>query len=90
MVKLSKSIGKNVGRKLRRTYSDAASANLTGPYTDPSPPVSPNFREAPMLIPSPDGQAWYLYGKALPSPSNYLPPVDISLEDGRAFFQVDV
>lgn len=29
-----------------------------GPYTYPSLSPSPNFREAPMLIPSPDGP-WY-------------------------------
>ncbi len=34
-----------------------------------------------------DGQAWYLYEKALEAPNNYLPLVDISLEDDRAFFR---
>ncbi len=48
------------------------------------PLVAPDAPYFPTPI---DGQAWYLYGKALQSPSNYLPPVDISLEDGRAFFQ---
>ncbi len=48
------------------------------------PLVAPDAPYFPTPI---DGQAWYLYGKALPSPGNYLPPVDISLEDGRAFFQ---
>jgi hypothetical protein len=43
--------------------------------------------DAPYFPTTLDGQAWYLYGKALQSPGNYLPPVDISLEDGRAFFQ---
>ncbi len=28
-----------------------------------------------------DGEAWYLYEKALEPPNNYLPPVEISLED---------
>jgi len=32
-----------------------------GPYSEPGPPISPNFREAPTLIPSLDGKAWYLY-----------------------------
>jgi hypothetical protein len=39
---------------------------LTGPYSKPGPPVSPNFREAPTLIPSPDGRAWYLYYEQYP------------------------
>jgi hypothetical protein len=52
-----------------KTIRIASSPNLTGPYTDPSPPISPNFREAPMLIPSPDGQAWYLYYEQYPGVS---------------------
>jgi hypothetical protein len=52
-----------------KTIRIASSANLTGPWTDPSPPISPNFREAPMLIPSPDGQAWYLYYEQYPGVS---------------------
>ena len=40
-----------------------------GPWTEPSPPVSPNFREAPTLIPSPDGKAWYLYYEQYPGVS---------------------
>lgn len=37
-----------------------------GPYSEPGPAVSPNFREAPMLIPSPNGKAWYLYYEQYP------------------------
>ncbi len=43
--------------------------NLTGPYTKPAPPITPNFREAPTLIPSPNGQAWYLYYEQYPGVS---------------------
>ena len=39
---------------------------LLGPYSRPAPPISPGFREAPTLIPSPDGQAWYLYYEQYP------------------------
>jgi hypothetical protein len=39
---------------------------LLGPYSKPGPPVSPNFREAPTLIPSPNGKAWYLYYEQYP------------------------
>src|SRR6266571_6446398 len=43
--------------------------------------------DAPYFPTPLDGQAWYLYGKALQSPNNYLPAIEISLEDDRAFFQ---
>ena len=39
---------------------------LLGPYSEPGPPVSPSFREAPTLIPSPNGKAWYLYYEQYP------------------------
>ena len=39
---------------------------LLGPYSEPGAPVSPNFREAPTLIPSPNGKAWYLYYEQYP------------------------
>ncbi len=32
------------------------------------------------------GQAWYLYEKALQSPNDALPTIEISIEDDRAFF----
>ncbi|MBK9138858.1 MAG: family 43 glycosylhydrolase [Verrucomicrobia bacterium] len=38
----------------------------TGPWSDPGPRISPNFREAPMLIPRPDGLGWYLYTEQYP------------------------
>lgn len=49
-----------------KTIRLCAADSLTGPYSRPGPPVSPNFREAPMVIPSPDGQAWYLYFEQYP------------------------
>lgn len=48
------------------------------------PLVAPGAQYFPTPI---DGQAWYVYEKALQSPNNYLPPVEISLEDERAFFR---
>ncbi|MET1023979.1 MAG: hypothetical protein ABWX87_06680 [Pseudoxanthomonas sp.] len=53
------------GKTIRIASSDA----LLGPYKDLSAPISPNFREAPMLIPSPDGKAWYLYYEQYPGVS---------------------
>jgi hypothetical protein len=53
------------GKTIRIARSDA----LLGPYKDLSPPISPNFREAPMLIPAPNGKAWYLYYEQYPGVS---------------------
>ena len=43
--------------------------NLTGPYTAPGPRITPNFREAPMLIRTLDDTAWYLYYEQYPGVS---------------------
>jgi hypothetical protein len=40
-----------------------------GPWSEPSPRVSPNFREAPMVIPKPDGSGWFLYYEQYPGVS---------------------
>jgi hypothetical protein len=45
------------GKTIRISFSPY----LLGPYSEPGLPISPNFREAPTLIPSPDGHDWYLY-----------------------------
>ncbi|MEJ0089848.1 MAG: glycoside hydrolase family 43 protein [Limisphaerales bacterium] len=49
-----------------KTIRICQSTNLLGPYSEPGPPVSPNFREAPTLIPSPNGKDWYLYYEQYP------------------------
>lgn len=49
---------------------------LTGPYSEPLAPISPNFREAPMLIPSPDNQVWYMYYEQYPGVSYGLSIAD--------------
>jgi hypothetical protein len=49
-----------------KTIRICHSPSLLGPYSDPGPPISPGFREAPTLIPSPNGQAWYLYYEQYP------------------------
>ncbi len=49
-----------------KTIRICSAPKLLGPYSEPGPPVSPNFREAPTLIPSPDGKAWYLYYEQYP------------------------
>jgi len=50
------------GKTIRICRAD----HLLGPYSEPGSPVSPNFREAPTLIPSPNGKAWYLYYEQYP------------------------
>lgn len=62
-----------------KTIRLASSASLLGPYTEPSAPISPNFREAPMLIPSPDGKAFYIYYEQYPGVS-YGVSVSLSME----------
>ena len=44
-----------------KTVRVCSATSLLGPYSEPGPPVSPNFREAPTLISSPDGKIHYLY-----------------------------
>lgn len=52
-----------------KTIRVCSSPNLLGPYSRPGPSVSPNFREAPALIPSPDGKFWYVYYEQYPGVS---------------------
>jgi hypothetical protein len=52
-----------------KTIRLCSATNLLGPYSEPGPSVSPGFREAPTLIPSPDGKAWYLYYEQYPGVS---------------------
>ena len=52
-----------------KTIRIARSGSLLGPYSLPSDPISPNFREAPMLIPSPNDKIWYLYYEQYPGVS---------------------
>lgn len=49
-----------------KTIRIARSPGLLGPYSEPGPPISPNFREAPTIIPSPNAKAWYLYYEQYP------------------------
>jgi hypothetical protein len=49
-----------------KTIRICRSLSLLGPYSQPGPPISPSFREAPTLIPSPNGKAWYFYYEQYP------------------------
>ena len=59
-----------------KTIRISKAPSLTGPYSEPSAPISPNFREAPMLIPSPDNKIWYLYYEQYPGISYGLSIAD--------------
>lgn len=59
-----------------KTIRIARSGALLGPYSLPSDPISPNFREAPTLIPSPNGKIWYLYYEQYPGVSYGLSIAD--------------
>ena len=74
-----------------KTVRIARSDSLLGPYKDLSPPISPNFREAPMLIRSPNGAVWYLYYEQYPGVSYGLSVAELAGPwyqiSGYTFFQ---
>ncbi|MDF1572044.1 MAG: glycosyl hydrolase family 32 [Bacteroidales bacterium] len=49
-----------------KTIRIGSTGSLLGPYSYPGDPVSPNFNEAPMIIPSPDDTFWYMYYEQYP------------------------
>ncbi|KOH46274.1 glycoside hydrolase family protein [Sunxiuqinia dokdonensis] len=59
-----------------KTIRIAKAPSILGPYSEPGPSISPNFREAPMLIPSPDNTVWYLYYEQYPGISYGLSIAD--------------
>lgn len=44
-----------------KTVRITCAASMLGPYPEPGPPLSPNFREAPTIVRSPTGTDWFLY-----------------------------
>lgn len=50
------------GKSIRIASADT----LLGPYGEPGPRLTPNFREAPTVIPRRDGGGWYLYAEQYP------------------------
>lgn len=59
-----------------KTIRIAKAPSLLGPYSEPGPSISPNFREAPMLVPSLDNKIWYLYYEQYPGVSYGLSIAD--------------
>ena len=49
-----------------KTVRIAISSNLTGPYTNPGAPVTPNdmMREAPIFIERPNHSGWFIYAES--------------------------
>lgn len=44
-----------------KTVRISCAASLLGPYPQPGPPISPNFREAPTIIRAPNDREWFVY-----------------------------
>ena len=44
-----------------KTVRISCGPSLTGPFPEPGPSISPNFREAPTLIRAPNGEDWLMY-----------------------------
>ena len=59
-----------------KTIRIAKASSFIGPYSEPAMPISPNFREAPMLIPSPDNNYFYIYYEQYPGVSYGLSIAD--------------
>lgn len=51
------------GKTIRMTKS----TQLTTGYENPSAPLTPNWHEAPILVPQPNSSAWYLYAEQYPN-----------------------
>ncbi|MCG8525411.1 MAG: family 43 glycosylhydrolase [Opitutales bacterium] len=50
------------GKSIRICASDSP----LGPWTQPGPPISPNYHEAPTVIPKADGKGWLMYHEQYP------------------------
>lgn len=75
-----------------KTIRISTSADLTGPYSDPGPPVTPSWFEAPSIVSKINDHGWFLYAESYPnrymlfkadSLSGYWSPVDCNLEKVR-------
>ncbi len=53
----------NTGKTIRVSTSE----NLTGPYCNPGPPITPKWFEAPTLVSKSDNSGWYLYAESYPN-----------------------
>jgi hypothetical protein len=50
------------GKTIRISYSD----ELTGPYSEPSAPITPTWFEAPTIAEAPDGKGWFIWAENYP------------------------
>lgn len=77
------------GKTIRLSFSE----NLTGPYSNPGPPITPSWFEAPAVVPGRDGVNWYLYAENYPNRyhlfkadslnGDWGKPVDINMDGVR-------
>ncbi len=50
-----------------KTIRIARSAHLTGPYNNPGIPLTPNWYEAPSVVPKLNGKGWNIYAENYPN-----------------------
>jgi hypothetical protein len=50
------------GKTIRISFSK----NLTGPYSNPGPPITPPWHEAPSIVPSRNHRSWMMYAENYP------------------------
>jgi hypothetical protein len=75
-----------------KTIRISTSENLTGPFSNPGPPITPSWFEAPTLVPKLNNSGWYLYAESYPdkyklfeadSINGSWSPVKLNLEGAR-------
>lgn len=50
------------GKTIRISFSE----NLTGPYSNPGPPITPSWYEAPSIVPGKGNNKWFMYAENYP------------------------
>ena len=61
-----------------KTIRIAQSKHLTGPYSNPGPPVTPAWREAPTVVPQLKGSGWSIYAEEYPQRYNLFQAPSLS------------
>ncbi|MCM5661804.1 glycoside hydrolase family protein [Galbibacter mesophilus] len=77
------------GKTIRLSYSK----NLTGPYSNPTSPITPSWFEAPAIVPGTNDAKWYLFAEQYPNRYNlfksdslkgkWQKPIDIKMDGVR-------
>ena len=61
-----------------KTIRIAQAKHLTGPYSNPGPPVTPAWREAPTVVPRLKGSGWNIYAEEYPQRYNLFQAPSLS------------